>query len=133
MMSPERYRREVLWSILKDSVNRYRRQVLRPAKLWVDDEEEWLVDRMDAYLGVLAERLPLERTQIREVDDPSFRFEQLIDEGAIRDAVSEFLSWFREEGIERGVIGPEADRLADEDVTTIAQWAGSQWRQTRFN
>lgn len=132
-MTPGRYRREVLWSILKDSVNQLRREVLRPAKLWVDDEEQWVVERIDAYLGVLAEQLPLERTQIREVDDPSFRFEQLIDEGAIRDAVWEFLTWLTKEGIERGVIGPEADRLADEDVTTIAQWAASRWRQTRFN
>lgn len=131
MMSDERYRREVLWSILNDAINEYRREFLRPNDLLIVDEPTH--QPIEEYLGVLEARLPLAGATIREIDDDHFQFEQLIDEAELRVGVTEFLVWLTERGIERNSIQPATERSCEAPIADVASGVASRWQRMGFN
>lgn len=129
-LKQERYKTEVLFSILNDSGNLLIRDQLRPRGFVVDEADGWKDRVIAEYVPMMARALPLASGTIEPAQETGAEFRLVMERELVRLGVTAFLDWFMRKGVEANVITSEA--LDETDTRSVADQVVSAWQWIEF-
>lgn len=131
----KQFEQEVLFSLMKDSVNILLRTEIRPKGLLLEDadEDDWTARLVIDYLPRMARAVRLVETSVTPAsagEETSFWLQ--LPEVMVQDQVLAFLRWVIAAGVERGGIAAEAEVQADPVCLSVANKVATMWKTVGF-
>lgn len=129
------FEREVLFSLMRDSVNLLVRMELRPRGFPTVDSpgNDWTDRAIMDYLPKLAQAVPLKAACVV----PASQGDELdtwlmLPHALVSDALRAFLVWFLETAIELGKVDPDAREAVRQSLPEVGDRVAKAWQRTGF-
>lgn len=131
----KQFEQEVLFSLMKDSINILIRTEIEPKGLLLEDtdEDDWTVRLIIDYLPRMARAVLLDEVSVIPAssgEEASFWLQ--LPEETVQDQVLAFLHWIIAAGVERGGIAAEAEVQADPVCLSVANKVATMWKTVGF-